>query len=319
MNSNNRIEYLDIAKGIGIILVIIGHCISMKSYMGRFIYTFHMPLFFFIAGLCFNETRYTFSIFLTKRIRQLIVPCIFFTLLLCLGAEYIMGKHDFMNLDNHLPSTLWFIPILFLAEILFYVVCKLIKNDIIRITFIVSLGFAGYYLKKYNIDLPYSLTAVPVSMVFYGVGYYIKKYIGIENKIGKKNNIYIFILSVVSIILFLQFTKIRTDLHYNIFFHPIENYICAFIGIGGLFSISHLISIGSINIIKNFLLYCGKNTLVIMSIHLFYLNVYRHLIRPLIKNMEMLFYNSMEQIFMWTLVCFSIWLINRKFAWIIGK
>ena len=38
-----RIEALDIAKGIGIILVIIGHMSS--SYLRDWIYSFHMPLF----------------------------------------------------------------------------------------------------------------------------------------------------------------------------------------------------------------------------------------------------------------------------------
>lgn len=45
----------DIAKGIGIVLVVIGHYIPDNApswYIGfvSFVYHFHMPLFFMIAG-----------------------------------------------------------------------------------------------------------------------------------------------------------------------------------------------------------------------------------------------------------------------------
>lgn len=37
-------DWIDITKGIGIILVIIGHTIG-NQYVNKVIYTFHMPLF----------------------------------------------------------------------------------------------------------------------------------------------------------------------------------------------------------------------------------------------------------------------------------
>ena len=57
--SNQRIQYIDIAKGIGILLVVIGHCINSLSFLGKWIWSFHMPLFFVISGLCFNPSKNT--------------------------------------------------------------------------------------------------------------------------------------------------------------------------------------------------------------------------------------------------------------------
>ena len=60
MNRNhNRKQWLDIAKGIAIILMVIGHT-SIPNIASNFIYAFHMPLFFIASGLffsvsCFNE------------------------------------------------------------------------------------------------------------------------------------------------------------------------------------------------------------------------------------------------------------------------
>ena len=46
-----RIEWIDIARGIGIILVILGHIGIGK--IGKFIYSFHIPLFFFFIRILF--------------------------------------------------------------------------------------------------------------------------------------------------------------------------------------------------------------------------------------------------------------------------
>jgi len=50
-SKKERIPYIDAAKAIGIILVIIGHCGFLKTvpYLHEIIYSFHMPLFFIIC------------------------------------------------------------------------------------------------------------------------------------------------------------------------------------------------------------------------------------------------------------------------------
>ena len=50
--SAKRLDYIDAAKAIAIILVIIGHSnwLSAIPRVGRMIYSFHMPLFFIISG-----------------------------------------------------------------------------------------------------------------------------------------------------------------------------------------------------------------------------------------------------------------------------
>ena len=48
-----RINYFDIAKGLGILLMIIGHMPIKNEYLKNFIFCFHMPLFFAISGATF--------------------------------------------------------------------------------------------------------------------------------------------------------------------------------------------------------------------------------------------------------------------------
>jgi fucose 4-O-acetylase-like acetyltransferase len=74
MDTNNRIKWVDIAKGIGIILVIVGHTIALE-YSAP-IYTFHMPLFIFLSGFVFHlsQGKHSVRITIVKRVLSLLLP-----------------------------------------------------------------------------------------------------------------------------------------------------------------------------------------------------------------------------------------------------
>lgn len=80
--NKGRVRWLDTARCIGIFLVILGH-ISFGTVFGysvkNWIYSFHMPLFFFLAGLTHKEMNFAGSI--KKAARQLLLPYAFFYVL----------------------------------------------------------------------------------------------------------------------------------------------------------------------------------------------------------------------------------------------
>ena len=49
MKVSERYTWIDCIKGIGIFLVVLGH-IYKDNYIGLWIYSFHMPLFFMLSG-----------------------------------------------------------------------------------------------------------------------------------------------------------------------------------------------------------------------------------------------------------------------------
>lgn len=73
--TNNRIEWIDTAKGMGLILVVLGHL--HIPFLASWIYLFHMPLFFFLSGVVYSGQQYSFLEFLTRRIKTLVVPYFF--------------------------------------------------------------------------------------------------------------------------------------------------------------------------------------------------------------------------------------------------
>ena len=149
--SSSRIEWIDIAKGIGIVLVTFGHLRNGDGYgvwlpalnlTIEIIYLFHMPLFFFLGGLTFSA-HVGFKDFLIKKARTLLIPYYFFSLyflakpIACLLipslAQTFQTGYDFDLLYQLwdvfiMGNGLWFFMAYFVAEIIMYWVYKAIGD-----------------------------------------------------------------------------------------------------------------------------------------------------------------------------------------------
>lgn len=127
-----RIEWIDFAKGIGIILVVFGHSGIDKyvPFLHTWIYSFHMPLFFIISGMIFNCSKYTnaYQLF-TSLCKQLLKPYLYFTLINLILMFVVLREND-INFYKHViffgwgGRALWFIPVLFVTKIFYYQLTK---------------------------------------------------------------------------------------------------------------------------------------------------------------------------------------------------
>lgn len=171
-----RLEYLDTAKGIGIFLVVIGHCISGKTLPGMYITSFHMPLFFLISGMCFNAARYPrFAPFFKKRAQTLLLPLLYFTaIVLALSAIALPSYYDITQLTRKFPNAYWFVFVLFLSELLFYAANKWLKSQTLKWAFIAACWGGSAMLMAADIHLPYNISSVCIATFFYGLGYMLK-------------------------------------------------------------------------------------------------------------------------------------------------
>lgn len=185
-----RYDYLDIAKGIGILLVVWAH-ILIAGVSHRVIYAFHMPLFFLISGMLFRRDKYKdFFDFLQKRAKRLLVPfAIYSVATWIIWAAFRFVRHDdvasywdplfqtviargsgaFM-VHN---SALWFIPCLFATEIMYFALARL--GYIARIVISVCCAYLSFALGHYFADdwwylLPWNFDAALIALLFYCIG-----------------------------------------------------------------------------------------------------------------------------------------------------
>lgn len=133
--SMNRVQYIDVMRGIAILLVVLQHCIGdLKESVSVFVLSFHMPLFFFISGMCHKTAccyEDTYGIVL-KRASRLLVPQCFmglYTILLCVGKSLVFEKGETI-LDIDFVGLLigWFLPVLFVVEMVSLIIAPVFKN-----------------------------------------------------------------------------------------------------------------------------------------------------------------------------------------------
>lgn len=104
MDIKQRLTYIDIARAIGILFVVLGHVNQFyrdsqgieNSQTLIFIYAFHMPLFFILSGILFSEKTFhdlSFFDFLIKKVKALLVPYLFLDITAGLYETVISSKN----------------------------------------------------------------------------------------------------------------------------------------------------------------------------------------------------------------------------------
>lgn len=99
-----RIISVDIAKGIAILLVILGHAIAQeRNGLREIIYSFHMPLFFILSAYTTRCSSNLNEVWNRSRriVKKLAVPM--------LALWLIFATHSFINNMNDYPSIADFI------------------------------------------------------------------------------------------------------------------------------------------------------------------------------------------------------------------
>lgn len=133
-----RIFYLDIAKGIGIILVVLGHVMELSTPVRQFVTSFHMPLFFVISGYIIsatNEDDKDVRLIGKHKLRSLMLPYAVFSFLSLLvevlyiilvrrSALEVFWEHLFATVCLAGASVFWFLPALFFGTMIFVVIRK---------------------------------------------------------------------------------------------------------------------------------------------------------------------------------------------------
>lgn len=187
--SKPRFDYIDIAKGLGILAVVWAH-IMLVGWSHEIIYAFHMPFFFFVAGMLFKREKYaSLGDFLKKRSKRLLVPYFIYAIgsyLLWAGLKYVshepwevilkpipqiliaQGSGRFMTFN----SALWFVPCLFVVEIIYFF--KTSKDwlnlSITCMCAALSFVLGVIYGEKYWLLLPFNFDAALIALPFYCLG-----------------------------------------------------------------------------------------------------------------------------------------------------
>lgn len=270
--------------------------------------------------------RENFKELLKRRFNRLIIPYIVFYLVdyviwLILQFNRIKDGQLYYIIEpivsgllvirSNFNGAIWFLPCLFILEIIFYFIIKVSKEKFIRVSIFVSISMVlGIIYSKYiNIPLPFSMDIALNALFFYYLGYIVK----VKNiKLNKGENKFSI---VVIIILLISFSELNVfvDMFAGIYGNRILFLMNAIIGIIFMFNITRFIKKSSL------LEFIGRNTLIILAIH------QQFVIRPLsvflkaTNDTEIICFTIIYFMLSMLISYFFVFIINKYIPWILGS
>ena len=275
-----RFLWIDVAKGVGIILVILGHTRFPSEFMSRWITSFHMPLFYVLAGICYDEMRYpSYLVYLKRKAVALLYP--YFTLsilviilfkFLYVGDDQAIGTYNlFLNaLKGGTFGAFWFITSLFCVEVLYAGFARLVKNTVLRVASMFAVSLAAAYLITGH--LPYFFDATLTALFFYAFGHCVRSTLLEKARWQdvKRRVILTFGTEAIHLVVLVFFYKHKSDFVGHDFGNPLFYFFCALLG-------SYFIIFGSMCVdgwnhviikpIKRSVEFLGRNTIILLAFH----------------------------------------------------
>ena len=164
--------------------MIIGHLNLVSEEWTRFIFTFHMPLFFVISGMFWHPS--SFKETFLKNFRTLIIPFLIMTLIWCLYyfvcyvkggillrqmVPYILGSFispgkDFLFMHQYCIY-LWFLISLAVIRIF----CSLIHHKVVLTLLSSVLFIIDIFLSVKGVVLPFALDSAMLALQFFVIGF----------------------------------------------------------------------------------------------------------------------------------------------------
>lgn len=282
-----RLLWADNAKAIGMILVVYGHTQGIDPVVKKYIYSCHLPLFFFISGYLVKRSvlSYEWHRYVSGNLNRIVIPYIFFwfvsyPLWVLNGivkkthtlSDVVALAKPFMGLiygtDAFLISNdvLWYFTGWFSTTIIFYLIFKnktLLKSILLMVSAVVGPCLPSII----GFRLPWNIEVALVATVFYGAGYMISQLSVDVDDLSEINKIFLsFILFVVFV--FSVESNIPTNMSGMMYGNLLYYYFGAFSGVFLLILLSSFIPQNRI-----FKL-IAENTIVIFPLHIVIFSIF---------------------------------------------
>ena len=246
-----RLGYIDACKGVGIIFVVLGH-ILWENPVRSWIYSFHMPLFFFLSGYTFHYERKAGLWALTKkRVMTLLVP--YFSFAFFFYGYWVLIERHFnpssaevspeatfygifrgVSVEKGLifDKPLWFLPCLFVAILIFACILQALRRTILVILALFLCVFLGIIARFWasEVRLPWSIDAALVSLMFVGAGYYMRRTKVINNIVNNKIRFVLIVIALPALLgnYLIQFKNTFVDMSQCFYGNCFAFFVAAF-------------------------------------------------------------------------------------------
>lgn len=338
-----RIEWMDVYKGILIFLVVIGHATGKYN---SWIYQFHMAGFFFASGFLSNLEKKSDLSVIMKKVLTILLP--FITLGIAgagvnafinhagyyeflFGTSYLGFKTTLIRMffynEGYVQywGTFWFLIVLFNVELFHIMIFQLNgkKINFVYLLFCLVLFGLGYLFVQYEIKFRWLFDLVCIAQFYYATGLILKKinikdYLCTEKKLG---GIIVFCVAIL-VAIWGKMNGITVDFPSRKFNYIFGEYIVAISSVYIIYFISRILSEHT-KITKNIITMFGRNSLGIMVLHFIFFKIFMVWLyitkrADAIQIINVILPNDLSDIYWFPMFLFSIagslvvWLILKK-------
>ena len=270
----------DIMKGVGMVAIVSCH---LTSSLNGLFFSFHIPLFFILAGFFFKEEPFT--VLLKKSASRLLVPYIITCLAIfiidltisvllhkpfspywIIASLYGSGSTGHTSaLFSDAPSigAIWFLLALFWCRLLFHVINKICPSKLYLLIICLCLSLFATYLDRVLINLPFAILPATSALIFYCIGH-IAKSISMD-AVPNKALLAAMVLCWVIVIILSHLSEIRLSV-VRCFYkcYPLD----VASAIGGTYLIYLLSSfLKRVSYIASPLSWIGRNSILFLCVH----------------------------------------------------
>ena len=286
----SRLEFIDIARGIAIISIILGHMGSWQ--INRIVFTYHVPLFFFVSGY-FIDTRRNAKEFVIHKIKTLLIPytvtCIVIIAINMFFNYYIQGAEKAIEAIKYWSyasvygagdsyqepfqiaaiGAIWFLWATLWGSLFLRISLRL--SQVMRICMISGLFLLGYFSRLW-FWFPFSFQAGCCATLFMYFGYLFKYEEPVLKELSKEIKCVAMLFALAIWIEFMKNFQSFWLVHCDIGRGVIDIFGCI-CGVSIIFIISWYIE-KYIGFLAKPLQYIGKFSILALCIHIIEMDVF---------------------------------------------
>lgn len=217
----DNLRWVNLAKGIGIILVVIGHYSPENSpsfwlHLHNFIYAFHMPLFFVLSGYLYKYKEGSYLKLLKNKIQRLVLPffsvAVFYACFKLLAGAFVNLDYpvNYQSILNLLTNPVFsFVPLLWFVHALFgiFLIYPIIRAMAQPVPIFVLTLVVAIFVSIFNISIPIFSKAVE-NLPYFSLGVLFADQI-FRNKFSLLCSSKAFLISTISLFFcFIAYTQL---------------------------------------------------------------------------------------------------------------
>lgn len=314
MAEKKRIEYIDLAKGICILMVVLVHVVPEFGEKSSFLSCVRMPLYFCLSGLFYKDYG-SLKNFFCKKINKILIPfvawyfigyAIYYAgrIVLSSSSDATFSLNDIFYSNEIFNLPIWFLLCLFWCNVLFVIVQRFFKKWYLQISAVFFISMTGWAMSFFDVFNLFYIGSSMTCLPFFYIGYQLRQTGFLYKDLKNSHSFFIMCISLMLALLIALVPDSPPRLNYYkneiIYGNLLLIYICSSAFVVGVLMLCKMI--GSVPFVS----WIGRYSIIVLVSHMW--------MRDLVKTaIDLSFGNALDILLLEVLTFIVVMLLMTIF------